>query len=520
LVKRIRLTEHNGVPVGTNAYERTDFFTSTDERFRPVSAYNGPDGALWIIDMYRGVIQHRTYVTTYLRNQIKDRRLEEGRGLGRIWRIVPDQTPKPLPFVTMAHASTAELVSRLSDVSGWVRDTAQQRLVEQRDSAAVPLLQSLIRSATAPALARQHALWTLSGMNALDRTSVLRAINDPDPIVCTAGIRLAERWLVDPTDDEVFRQITALGARSGTSMDPHVALQMALSLGESRSPASIAALATVARTHGDLPFLADAIATGLAGREVAFLEEFAKDREATAASAPVAAAVRSIFGAAEAPAVLAVTKRLTEESTAPWLQDAILEGIDASLPRRADGAKAIADLPIEPSALVSLSLLKENPRGKRAEALLSHLRWPGKPGNLEPATPLTPEETARFERGRAQYVSLCANCHQPNGKGLAGLAPPLVNSRWALGPAPLAASIVLCGKEDDGKVMPSLKSVLDDEAIASVLTFVRRSWGHGASPVDVSTVATARAATAERTEPFHEPDLVERLRAFENSGSR
>jgi mono/diheme cytochrome c family protein/glucose/arabinose dehydrogenase len=520
LVKRIRLTEKNGVPVGTNAYEKAEFLTSTDERFRPVSAYNAPDGALWVIDMYRGVIQHRTYVTTYLRNQIKDRRLEEGRGLGRIWRIVPDHTPAKTAIVKLDQFSTAELVQQLGSGSGWISDTAQQRLVERRDSAAVPLLQSVIRSRTAPALARQQALWTLEGISALDRTSVIEAIRDRDPIVCAAGIRLAERWLHSPTDQEIFREITSLLTADGAVKDPHVVLQIALSLGACADAQSTVMLASVARSYGELPYLADAIATGLAGRETAFLAELAKFPGATAASAPASAAIRSIFGAENAADVLAATEMLAQPNTEAWLKDAILDGIDASLPRRADGAKSIAELPTEPTSLVRLSLDHESVRGKRAEFLLQHLRWPGKPGNLEPATPLTPEENARFERGRAQYAALCANCHQPNGKGLAGLAPPLVNSRWALGPAPLAASIVLCGKEDDGKVMPTLRSVLDDEAIASVLTFVRRSWGHTATPVDIATVATARAATAQQAEPLHEQDLIEHLRAFESSGTR
>ena len=106
-------------------------------------------------------------------------------------------------------------------------------------------------------------------------------------------------------------------------------------------------------------------------------------------------------------------------------------------------------------------------------------------------------------------MTLCASCHQPDGQGLAGLAPALVNSRWALGSPEIAASIVLNGKADAGQIMPALRSVLDDQAIANVLTYVRNSWGHTAKPVDVETVAKARAKTADRTEPFREAELVE-----------
>ena len=122
---------------------------------------------------------------------------------------------------------------------------------------------------------------------------------------------------------------------------------------------------------------------------------------------------------------------------------------------------------------------------------------------------MTPAEAEAFEQGRIQYTTLCASCHQPEGQGLAGLAPPLVNSRWALGSPEIAASIVLNGKADAGLIMPALKSVLDDQAIANVLTFIRNSWGHAAKPVDVETVAKVRAETADRTEPFKEAELIE-----------
>ncbi|MCX6953341.1 MAG: dehydrogenase, partial [Verrucomicrobia bacterium] len=85
LVKRNLVTEKNGTLTSTQAYPDTEFVASTDERFRPVWLTNGPDGALYIIDLYRGILQHRISLTTYLRNQIKERNLENPIGLGRIY---------------------------------------------------------------------------------------------------------------------------------------------------------------------------------------------------------------------------------------------------------------------------------------------------------------------------------------------------------------------------------------------------------------------------------------------------
>lgn len=96
LVKRIKMEEANGIVTARNAYpEGSEFLTSTDERFRPVTMYNGPDGALYIIDMYHGIIQHKNFATTYLWKQILDRKLDSPIHVGRIFRVVPDNAPAP-----------------------------------------------------------------------------------------------------------------------------------------------------------------------------------------------------------------------------------------------------------------------------------------------------------------------------------------------------------------------------------------------------------------------------------------
>ena len=90
LVKRMLIVEEHGQLAGRHAYQGTDFLTSTDERFRPVHACTGPDGALYIVDMYRGVIEHRAYLTNYLIKNIEERKLLMPIHRGRIYRVVPD----------------------------------------------------------------------------------------------------------------------------------------------------------------------------------------------------------------------------------------------------------------------------------------------------------------------------------------------------------------------------------------------------------------------------------------------
>ena len=93
--------------------------------------------------------------------------------------------------------------------------------------------------------------------------------------------------------------------------------------------------------------------------------------------------------------------------------------------------------------------------GRRAAALLPQLDWPGKPGAAA-ATPLTPEEQQRFETGREVYQTLCAACHQPDGRGREHLAPSLIGSELALGSSGIPVRIVLNGKEGSTGLMPPL----------------------------------------------------------------
>jgi glucose/arabinose dehydrogenase/mono/diheme cytochrome c family protein len=507
LIKRIKLAEKDGAVTGTNAYEGSEFLTSTDERFRPVNLFNGPDGALYVVDLYRGILQHRTYVTSYLRKQIEERNLGQGIGLGRIWRIVPDGAPKANFKSGLAGATTAQLVEKLGDASGWVRDTAQRLLVEKRDPAAAALLRTAATAATPP-FARVHALWTLDGVGALDKPTVLAALGDADARVCAAAVRVAEKFLKPTADAAILGKLASLAARP----EPAVRLQLALSLGEAKTPAADASVRALLIAAGEQPYLVDAVVSGLARREAEFVEAITREAQdggpalKQAVSAATAGTVKA-NDTARLDRILAVAA----DAKAPvWARTAVLDGVDRAMPRMFDGKAIPATLSAEPKPLVALAAQGGTPESERATKLLASLRWPGKPGMAAIAdVKLAPADQVRFDKGKAGFAALCAACHQPEGQGLVGLAPPLVYSRWVLADERVLASIVLNGKSSDVLVMPTLKAALDDEAIANVLTFVRNSWGHAAGAVTPETVARMRTMTASREEPWNDADLAE-----------
>lgn len=196
----------NGVPTLTAEHRRygdadwieREFLASTDERFRPVDAKIGPDGALYVIDMYRGILQHVRYVTTYLREYILEHGLDRPIGMGRIYRVVWEgdaHEPAPVRREAPALADATDRIVSLSHPNGWHRDTAQRLLVENElDDADRDALRELARSAADP-LARIHALWTLNGRGELDEATSLAALRDGNPWLVVHGLRAGEEML-------------------------------------------------------------------------------------------------------------------------------------------------------------------------------------------------------------------------------------------------------------------------------------------------------------------------------------
>ncbi|SHM85934.1 Glucose/arabinose dehydrogenase, beta-propeller fold [Chitinophaga jiangningensis] len=163
LVKWNILRDSGDVVTGEQAYKGKEFLASADERFRPTNLITGTDGALYITDMYRGIIQHKTYLTPYLKQQIAARKLTLPLNCGRIYRIVPKGSH---PALLNTATSTSAMLTLLHHKNGIIRDMAQQQLVDQGVKAAVPLLRLSLHDTTQP-LTQRHALWTLEGLEAL-----------------------------------------------------------------------------------------------------------------------------------------------------------------------------------------------------------------------------------------------------------------------------------------------------------------------------------------------------------------
>jgi len=227
VIRRNILAGQDGLVTARNAYDKAEFMASTDELFRPVNLANGPDGALYIADMYHGIIQHRFFLTSYLRQQAEDRGLDKVIDKGRIWRVVPEGK-KARTEPALSKASTVELVKALSHPNGWRRDTAQRLLVERNDALVVPALQKLAANGDT-VTARLHALWTLEGMEQATPAAIEAALRDASGKIRATAVRLAEKDLkqTGASAGHSFReQITGLAS----DKDADVQIQLALSL--------------------------------------------------------------------------------------------------------------------------------------------------------------------------------------------------------------------------------------------------------------------------------------------------
>ena len=223
LIRRSKVTVRDGVTYLRNPYEKSEFIRSTDPDFRPVNLVNAPDGTLYIVDMYRGIIQEGNWVRegSYLRKRVEQYGFDKNFGRGRIWRLAHNNY-QPAASPRMQEETPAQLVVHLEHPNGWWRDTAQKLLVLRGDKSIVPALQQMVR-ASKNHLARIHALWTLEGLEALDAGLVREKFKDEHPEVRIAAIRTSET-LFKKGDSSLIPGVRLL-ARDA---DPSVVIQAML----------------------------------------------------------------------------------------------------------------------------------------------------------------------------------------------------------------------------------------------------------------------------------------------------
>ena len=244
IVRRAEVVVSEGLTQLRNAHPKSEFIRSTDPLFRPVAVHNAPDGTLFVVDMYTGIIQDAQFIgpESYLRRKIEQYGLDKLHNLGRIWRVTHESFAPDRQQPAMYAASPAQLVAHLGHPNGWWRDTAQKLLVLRQDPSVVPQLTQMARAGAEP-LARIHALWTLEGLGALTAPLARELMKAGDPKLRVQAIRASET-LYKAGD----RSLAADYRRMLGDADPGVVIQAMLTLNLQQIPEHEALIRRTAAT--------------------------------------------------------------------------------------------------------------------------------------------------------------------------------------------------------------------------------------------------------------------------------
>lgn len=499
LVARYALDEDNGVPRARRVDASCEFLRSRDERFRPVACAIGPDGALYIADFARGLIQHRLFLTDYLKGEIAARDLVPPLGIGRIWRVVPHDWSQPAP-PRLSQASIGELVGHLASAEGWWRDTAQRLLAERGATEAAPALRHLLRDAAATDVSRIHALHALESLGALGADDLDAALAGDTPWLCAHALRVllnrappdAEAAPVEAVrrllrDERPIVRRHAMLVAGAFARDP----TLAEGLRRARAESLIAAAP-------DTPLRDAYLATSGNDETRALVERLATPASRADLLRPALAILLRGTPADRAFAVATCAR------AGPQALTALDETLGGS-----EFARRVLTVP-DLDALRAIDVVPE--RRATLDAVLE--RFASARQRTEgAASPDSPETLALAERGRRAYVA-CASCHGADGSGVVGSAPPLMHSPIACGPPQAAIRALLHGLSGgtapSGARWPTMTpTALGDDDLAAVLTYVRRSFDNDAAPVRPHEVAAERAAHVGRARPWSREELLD-----------
>lgn len=359
-------------------YKEKEFLASTDSWFRPVNMYVGPDGALYVVDYYRQIIEHPEWMAD---DVIKSGALYNGVDKGRIYRITPKGTGKAswTAGLKLGDASDDELVEQLANPNIWWRKNAQRLLMDRKALKAVPALERMAVNPTS-AVGRLHALWTLEGMDELNSKHIIASLDDKEAGVRENAVKLAELFL--DSSPELVEKLLKLKNDSNAK----VRFQLLCTLGFVHTPqAAQARQAILFKDLNDPWIQLAALSAANAGDGVLMNAVLKNYKSGIPAYASLAERLSTMTGASgdtitiknlvkNALAVPAVQG--TTNGKSGW-QPAVLQGLAQSMKKPANPA-ALGDM-----KTLLLQAALTNPSANLRESALKLLKKTGLPQNTE-----------------------------------------------------------------------------------------------------------------------------------------
>ncbi|MFT6995126.1 MAG: mono/diheme cytochrome c family protein [Maribacter sp.] len=272
LIKRNLLTFHGDSISAKQAWEGKEFLASLDQAFRPVSLVDGPDGSMYIVDMHKGVIQHRAYASPYYKKKARASQIDTVLNYGRILKVSASHD-KVSSFKNQLHK--AQLLNSLNDNNGWIRDRAQQKLIMTKDVDVIPSLVSLLLDEEKP-LAQLHALYVLEGIGELSFEILEKAAHSQNSQLVAHVLVQLEQFISVEHRLNVLTLFESLMRRNDTLIN----LYLGSSLGHWAQLSEddfFPLLDQLLKNNPDNPILNEAILSGLSEREESFLAFLQKE---------------------------------------------------------------------------------------------------------------------------------------------------------------------------------------------------------------------------------------------------
>lgn len=309
--------------------EGEDFLTSTDSWFRPVSCYTGPDGALYILDYRRKIIEHPEWMAKEVN---ESGALYDGAKEGRLYRIShrDQKSWNWMNKLDLGNAPIDSLISALEQNNIWWRNTAQRLLVNNRNQELeadhFEKIKKIVTQSLVPA-AKVHALWTLEGLHQITSAIVLQSLKDEFAGVRENAIKIAELHLKE------FPELEPALIHMKKDKDERVCFQLLCTLGDLKSAAAAEARQTLLMDHLSEEWFHLAALSATAGQEINIFEQAIKiapdQQKEMAGFIKNIASLIALKPETKGMQSLISTIHSTSSKDAAWWQAATLEGLSS-----------------------------------------------------------------------------------------------------------------------------------------------------------------------------------------------
>jgi putative membrane-bound dehydrogenase-like protein len=256
---------------GNRAIAGKEFIASKDEGFRPVNLFNGPDGAIYIVDMHRGIIQHKAYISQYLTELLAKKQLDTLQNAGRILKVTHKNT-KAFEIPDFTKTTSKDLVNLLSHPNGWIRDRAQQLLILKKDLSILKDLKALTLS-NSEFGTEIHALYVLEGLNALSFGFLeenAKKSKQPETVAHVLG--LLEKYAIQDNILKFKQLAKVLQTQNNETIDLYLASSLGswIKISENNF---LPILSEIEKKYSTDKVFQDALTSSLEGKETIFIDK-------------------------------------------------------------------------------------------------------------------------------------------------------------------------------------------------------------------------------------------------------